>query len=278
MNLIESVKLFFAPDIAATDTRIQLSEKAIQGNKVNAINYSESSFIPSPNWRLCTQFELKKLLTVTTETRNNYDTVSIIKLPVETVEPICSVLDDNNYTLSSVRKNQKYHSAIRSIKNFVLSNLSLKKHMTVHGLYEGLSNQQTVTIDPTIGKYIGMHFDNWDELSLDKRQLSSNRVCVNLGRQTRYLLLVNLTLKDIYQRLEKLISPDLAPKIQKFPGILRDLYFNSEFSNYPIIKIAIMPGEAYIAPTENILHDGCTIGTTSPDLSFTIRGYLKLNL
>ena len=49
------------------------------------------------------------------------------------------------------------------------------------------------------------------------------------------------------------------------------------FPDYPVVRLTIRPGEAYIAPTENLIHDGSTLGMTSPDLALHMIGALTPN-
>ena len=43
------------------------------------------------------------------------------------------------------------------------------------------------------------------------------------------------------------------------------------FDDYPITRIRVKPGDAYIAPTENIVHDGCTELGSDLDVSCHIN-------
>ena len=58
------------------------------------------------------------------------------------------------------------------------------------------------------------------------------------------------------------------------PGTLV-LNFMRCFPDYPVIRLRIAPNEAYIAPTENIIHDGSTLGKMYFDICLTIRGKFK---
>lgn len=50
--------------------------------------------------------------------------------------------------------------------------------------------------------------------------------------------------------------------------------FLRKYPEYPVMRLAVMPGEAYIAPTENMIHDGTTECMTVADLQVTVRGRL----
>jgi hypothetical protein len=46
----------------------------------------------------------------------------------------------------------------------------------------------------------------------------------------------------------------------------------ARYQDLPVLSLEVCPGEAYVAPTEMIIHDGSTAGTKTNDLTFTILG------
>jgi hypothetical protein len=44
------------------------------------------------------------------------------------------------------------------------------------------------------------------------------------------------------------------------------------FPSYPVLRLEIRPGEAYIAPTEIVIHDATTMGKEFTDATFTVLG------
>ena len=59
----------------------------------------------------------------------------------------------------------------------------------------------------------------------------------------------------------------------------RGLYVGHRFMRarpeYPVIRLRINPGEAYILPTDNLIHDASTEGKTFPDITLTFLGYFE---
>ena len=51
--------------------------------------------------------------------------------------------------------------------------------------------------------------------------------------------------------------------------------FFDRFSDYPVFMLSIEPGEAYIAPTENIIHDGSTYFKQHCDIAAVILGQIS---
>jgi hypothetical protein len=48
--------------------------------------------------------------------------------------------------------------------------------------------------------------------------------------------------------------------------------FMSAFPDYPIVRLRLQPGDAYIAPTENILHDGNSSDVVEINHYLSVRG------
>ncbi|MFT4114268.1 MAG: hypothetical protein QM649_15995 [Silvibacterium sp.] len=125
---------------------------------------------------------------------------------------------------------------------------------------------RTVTTHPTQGRFVGMHVDNWSMVPLRSRHLAPIRICLNIGSEPRYFLFVGLTIQRI------------ADTVRGLPGFRSTLgctdigrLFLSHCPSYAVFRLKLMPGEAYIAPTEAIIHDGSTESAVAPDLSLSIR-------
>jgi hypothetical protein len=115
---------------------------------------------------------------------------------------------------------------------------------------------------------IGLHIDRWDGLAPDALETCTNRISINLGPEDRYFLYVNQTVQAMAAMLAKAgiqTDPDVAA-IGKA--------FLAAFPAYPVARLRLKPGDAYIAPTENILHDGSSTGVGEPNNYLSIRGRL----
>jgi hypothetical protein len=42
------------------------------------------------------------------------------------------------------------------------------------------------------------------------------------------------------------------------------------------VKVRVAPGEAYIAPTDNVIHDASTVGSQTPSITLTLRGWFTV--
>jgi hypothetical protein len=84
------------------------------------------------------------------------------------------------------------------------------------------------------------------------------------------LLYINLSMRRI---IEILSEAGASLETENPTKIVR--MFMARFPDYPVISVAVAPGEGYIAPTENVIHDGTTAGTTKPDVTLTLLGRFR---
>ncbi|NJL10409.1 MAG: hypothetical protein HC908_10210 [Calothrix sp. SM1_7_51] len=132
-------------------------------------------------------------------------------------------------------------------------------------------NLLSTTYDYRTEAYIGLHFDNFTHPPVNKRSLAPVRVAINLGDEDRYFVYINLTLIEIFDILE---IPHSQESYQKF--VFASSLANSfmkKFPCYPVIKLRLKPGQGYIAPTQNIIHDGYTLGTSDLDINLMLRAF-----
>ncbi|AYF74086.1 hypothetical protein D7D52_09655 [Nocardia yunnanensis] len=113
--------------------------------------------------------------------------------------------------------------------------------------------------------------DDWSNAPVKDRAAAHNRLSINLGDHDRRLLCVNLPLQVMAQTLRDHGHPegDGASAYTLARRFLR------EFPRYPVTRITIRPGEAYLAPTENMLHDGHAVPDGHLDLQFSCRGRFR---
>jgi hypothetical protein len=127
---------------------------------------------------------------------------------------------------------------------------------------------RTATTDGT-GEHVGLHIDNWYGAPLAEREHVPNRVSINLGPEPRFFLFINLRLETL-AALVTTGFPDDPDTRETQHGVRRA--FMSHFSSYPVVRLRLDPGEGYIAPTENMIHDASTEARSTPDVQFTVRG------
>jgi hypothetical protein len=115
-------------------------------------------------------------------------------------------------------------------------------------LAKGGGTSLSTTWDRNDGRLTGLHIDRWERGPVASFSSARNRVCLNLGPRSRYLVFVPLDL------------PELAAR----SGIDRTGSFTTSHAQTylrqnpmtPVCRLRIEPGEAYVAPTECLIHDG----------------------
>lgn len=131
------------------------------------------------------------------------------------------------------------------------------------GIRVGEPELPTVTWDYDLRIQVGLHIDDWDRLRIAEREVAKTRLCVNLGEERRYLLVVDLTARRLLESLG--LKGD-----GKGTDIARE--FLLKYPTYPVTRLEMWPGEAYLAPTDNIIHDGSTLGASTVDRCLSILG------
>jgi hypothetical protein len=127
----------------------------------------------------------------------------------------------------------------------------------------------TTTYDPRTSQLIGLHVDSFYREPLATRHLAPNRLCLNAGKEDRFLLFINLPLLEMRNILVR--AGDTDPRVTGDSIDVGDV-FMALFPDYPVLRLTIRPGEAYIAPTENVVHDSTTEGKTESDVTITLLG------
>lgn len=262
----DRIKIYVAPSCKEFANRVELSsgtrlaDTCELAELVHGAAYEEGARLPRDPWRQPTEAEAESLI-VAKLPSNMATSVAIVKLPDEFSNDMQQIMRSGDAESLEVNTLQ----ALRTI-------CDLGEPLHCIGPSKNPANLKTVTINHDIGRYNGLHVDNWDQLDLDSRHLAANRICVNIGRDDRYFLFLPLSLMDIANALAEEMGPDW-----EVPGRYTVIgrQFMERFPTVPIIRCRLAPGEAYIAPTENLVHDGSSVGQSDIDEQFTIRGHIR---
>jgi len=124
----------------------------------------------------------------------------------------------------------------------------------------------TATKHLTSGNLVGLHIDYVNNQSLFIKKVISNRISINLGSRDRYFTFINIPLNELVMLMNA----------QRNDGVDQLIHnFLQKYPSYPVIRLRVKPGEAYIAPTRNIIHDG--VGPQdAPDIHLTFCGFFDL--
>jgi hypothetical protein len=133
----------------------------------------------------------------------------------------------------------------------------------VNGIARGKSGLETSTFDPKNSWRVGMHLDSWEAQPLQRRRFARNRISINFGSEPRQFLFMATPVDFLFERLQLSPNPD---------QYLVDQLRNATKSHIrKIYSLEVRSSEAYIAPTECLVHDARTRNMKNTDLSATIR-------
>lgn len=98
------------------------------------------------------------------------------------------------------------------------------------------------------GLRLGLHLDNWDRLPAAERHASRNRVNLNLGPEPRWFMFADLDVVATH-------PPDVVPTTDSTRELIR-----RSATPVRVVRLRVPAGWAYIAPTENLVHDAGSEG------------------
>lgn len=158
------------------------------------------------------------------------------------------------------------NNALESLRGF--SKVTAKE-MYTHELMVNPPHLDSTSYDYENEKFIGLHIDTHQKLNLEDRGKGFQLCGINLGESERYFYFVDLTVEEMCKKLE---IEDLQEysKIKKLTE-----KFLSTFPDYPIYRVTVKPNQAYIALTQNIIHDGASNRDGNPDIAFFLAGYFS---
>lgn len=226
--------------------------------------------VPIFPFRLASNNEILEILTDDINAPIS-STIGIINIPEEITATIRGIdfSEVNNFHV--IYNTSNYKEGIKKIAKYISRYLKTIERFQIHNIIMNKPNLKTLTIDKENGKFIGMHIDSWDLLKVTERINGTNRLCINLGNDKRYFLFVKYSCIKMYEMLN--FKQDLY-KLEYKPYEIINAYFK-QFPNTKIYAIKLEPNEAYIAPTENIIHEGSSFGTKFIDLNLTFRGFFN---
>ena len=278
--LREGVKIYFDfPD--SLENRVWLSEGTESAKDCEFVDYiyNDLAIKPKKPWRLATNEELKILCTTQKPSEDAYSNhIGITKLPSSLVSELQSLGVSkllSKEDILSFYKTQEYEKSFLILDNYITKYSNSNHKISYYKYFLDQPNLDVVTINygNNVKTRIGLHIDNRDQLSIYDAEAGRSLFLINLSSENRYFLFVNQTSKNIIDWIENKNGCKL-PKDYTAEFINKD--FSDYFPSYNVVKLKIKPFEAYIAPNENIIHDGCTEGCINPSLRFFAGGVFTL--
>ena len=262
----DSSVVLYAPRRSLLDIedRVHLSRGTCPAESVdlNVPHYVADARVPVPEWRLPTREESSILWSVTAPQADRG--VGIVRLLgpqlLRLFEQRSDIFDrvDDADTLK--------HPLVGLLLDAIQKAGLTARH--VFSARIGRDQPGLITMTKAVDQdaRIGLHIDRWDRLSVDKLELSSNRISINLGPVDRHFIFLNQTASGMAAMLER-ANLQVTRDVRAIGAA-----FMSAFPEYPIVRLRLRPGEAYIAPTENVLHDGSSAGVRETNHYLSLRG------
>ncbi|MEH1944912.1 MAG: hypothetical protein V7L01_32500 [Nostoc sp.] len=279
----EGIKLFLDANVDNQSPRFWLSSGTIQEIQPvsDRIKYRPGAFLPKEPWREPSLTEYRRLSAneqishLGSWELGSY--IGVCRFPDEVLAPLEIILEEfktRTETLQyypSASTHPDYESAMQKIINYSHRYCLSSDEPKLLGLRVTLPGLRTLTMEDA-DYFVGMHLDSWDRAPLRRRHQSRNRICINLGREDRFFLFINLPLMEMFKALG--LSDDEV--YQHYRGTTVGDEFMKLYPDYPIVKLKIAPGEAYIAPTDNLIHDASSLGKQYPDITLSFLGYFGI--
>ncbi|UZT97801.1 hypothetical protein ODZ84_21945 [Chryseobacterium fluminis] len=271
MSLKKGIKVY---PCGIQDIKDQISINSGVGPVTNSnseIEYYSNAYLPTMDWRGLTDSEYRKISTADAGSKI-FNTLGVGAIP-EQLKDLFEKLNLNDCeSLFDVPKkfqeNETLTKQINELTNVFLDEKSLQRNYKFHRIARSLPDMQSTTfhhLGQNKFKYTGLHIDKSSFFTPHTAYKSGNRISINISTESRYLYFINLTLRQIYGEVQK----KYAEKITS--DNIVEQFFN-HYPGYPVLKLEIKPYQYYIAPTDNFIHDGTTLGNKGFDVTMVYVG------
>ena len=269
------------PHLYIRDTWILSSRLTINSGticeKLEAVqvqNCGDIFFFPKNNWRCLTTSE-HSILSINCQcaAQNFSESMLIFSIPDMLhakfweldIETLFAMPD-----ISSPEHDSQYRMYLADIINYMINDLGLvisgNCTCTVEVNKAGLKSTR---YNPVYNIYTGLDIENFSLPPVNEQRRSQSVACINLGDEVSYLFFINLTLRRMLEMLG-CRGLSLTGSTPAYGSSLAHLFL-STFPHYPVMRLAIMPGEGVLVPVEHIIHDGGTLGKAEPDVLLKVR-------
>lgn len=252
-QLQKGIQLAFAPGCEVSSPRLRLHTV----ERVSGGGYTRGAFIPSTNERMPSPDEEDMLLTHRPPTYGKHEVVILDFSPVlSSFRKAARGLEAGETRISgpSLLKRVGWQ-ALDCLSDYLISRTGAYE-VVVSDIKRVPSRRRSTTRDSE-GKLVGLHLDDNGLFPEEHR-----RVIINLGEETRRLLMVNIPAPQLLELMgasdTEGVPGDVAPR------------FLAAFPHYPVVSVQLLPGEGYVMATRYVLHDGSSIGQTGDDYTMLV--------
>ncbi|GAA2088816.1 cyclophane-forming radical SAM/SPASM peptide maturase GrrM/OscB [Actinomadura alba] len=240
-----------------------------------AQRYRSGVYRPRDDWRRVTKTERDLLLGITGKD-DLHNTVILLDAPGELLHRAWDMRLD-----AMTRSRAEHQEGKRHALPFLIACVSEWLVEKVFQPFELCSAEVNFTHPPRVsttydseqGRDRGLHVDNWGHPRRmpQERGAAGIRVGVNLGRESRAFVFVNLGLSECAEALrEEPLDNHLATALADRNASALAECFLDRNPGYSVTRVVLRPGQAYIAPVQNIVHDGYTAGRRTLDVNLQL--------
>ncbi len=261
-----------------SDGAIELSSGIVPAkSQYSSFPYWTGAFVPKLPWRRPASNELDLLLGPV-ETAQPGRWIQVITIPEEVIGLFegarTASKNSTDHKLREYTAGPECREGIRKTAEYV-SSLTWPEQTNIERASVFFKAPGLPTTTPrNYPELLGLHIDSaYHNVPFEERDYVPVRISINLGLDDRFLLFVSASMNQIHQmladrKLQYAMQSSIAT--HEFRTV-----FMSNFHDFPVVKVRIRPGEAYVAPTENLIHDGCTVGQTHFDVQFSACGHFQ---
>jgi len=243
----------------------------------DSLPYWPRAFVPKLPWRPLTDEEFELLLG-SAESVEPGHWVEVVKVPQEIFDLYegarTASRQSNDQALRAYTTGAECQKAIQATVEYART-LTWPEHPKVDrpGVFFKASGLPTTT-PRNFPELLGLHIDTaYRNVRLEERRYAPCRLAINVGIDDRFFLFVSISVDQI----QCLLNENGIYYCDE-PGYPTHEFRTAFMSNFPdshVVKLRIRPGEAYLAPTENLIHDGNTVGQKHFDVQFSCCGHFR---
>lgn len=253
--------------VASKETRLSVSSGVAFASFAleQSAQYWSTAMVPTPPFRSLTAHEASRWIMPSNALYQPTHDVALVVLDTEPVRMLRRLLENVSSREDALQaaSSVETRSALTAIVGEVSRRFISAGEIHPLGISIDEGGQLTTTYDRAIGQKIGLHVDSWDRKPTTERGHARNRLALNVGASSRYLWFSNTPVSTLV-RSHGLAAGGATELVR---------WFLLGRPRLPIMRVEIRPGEAYIAPTENLIHDGCTLGVNGWSHLTTFLGH-----
>jgi hypothetical protein len=245
--------------------------------------YEAGAIVPRGPWRTISAAALRKIAG-RKRGENNGNTIRLVRFPATFLHRFHELVENTGEltekAVAAAAGGPAGREILREFRQYAASAYGLNGTISEGNIQGGFcvrgQDLETVSANPASGLRVGLHVDSWFRLPLGSRAQAPVRLCANFGWNDRFLLFLNISVDQLANGEIRTFAGWVDEQTRKKSGLLRRPIalvreFLTAFPDYPIGRIRIRPGEAYLAPTENLAHDGSSVASATLDVTCHIH-------